>query len=171
MIEENAQRNNIETGIQFTQNFLEKSHTEMECDSMHATIEIKLRNREVYSPSAYEDACRTARLNPKAYKVHYLYHDFFKKFSTLNFFKSIRPGVKKGDTVVTDLRCINYKPGQVKLKIDSTDFMEFPRRVKRPNGKVLVPPLHSTGILIESTKFKHLQEFKSVAIKIYSSLL
>lgn len=74
-----------ETGIQITQKFFEKGHTQMECDSMHAAIERKLRHREVYSPSAYEDSCRTARLNPRPYKVQYLYHDFFLKFSTLNF--------------------------------------------------------------------------------------
>lgn len=66
--------------------------------------------------------------------------------------------------MVTDLRCINYKPEwslQVKLIINS-QFMELPRRVKRPNGEVLVPPLHGSRIPIESTKFKHLQELKSV---------
>lgn len=152
-------------GIEITQKFLEKGHTQMECDSMHATIERKLRNREVYSPSAYEDACRTARLKPKPYKVQYLYHDFFKKFSTLDFIQSIRPGVKKGDPVVTDLRCIKYNPNwsvHVKLKLDSTDFMELPRRVKKPNGEIMVPPLRNNRIPIESTKFKHLQELKSV---------
>lgn len=66
-----------ETGFTFTQKYLEKGHTQMECDSMHASIERKLKHREIYSPSGYEEACRAARLNPRPYKVQYLYHDFF----------------------------------------------------------------------------------------------
>ncbi|KAG8334063.1 hypothetical protein J6590_108696 [Homalodisca vitripennis] len=84
------------TGLIITQKFLEKGHTQMECDSMHSVIERKLRNREIYSPAGYVEVCKTARLNPRPYKVNYLDHTFFRKYNTLQFVSSIRPGKKRG---------------------------------------------------------------------------
>lgn len=71
---------------------------------------------------------------------------------------------KKGDPVVTNTRCIQYKPDwslQVKLNL-SDNFSELPRRIKKPNDEVLVGALYQSRIPVESTKFKHLQELKSV---------
>lgn len=34
-----------ELGIKITQKFLEKGHTQMECDSIHSTIEKRMKNR------------------------------------------------------------------------------------------------------------------------------
>lgn len=88
--------------------YLEKGHTQMECDSMHANIERQLRQRDIHVPADYVDVCKKARKNPRPYKVTYLEHSFFKNYTKPMMFKSIRPGMKKGDAKVTDIRCLKY---------------------------------------------------------------
>ena len=104
----------------------------MEVDSVHSVIERKLRNKLIYSPQNYVDimkACRPSR----PYLVCYLTYDFFKDFTYLNYYQSIRPGSKAGDPTVTDLRVLRYLPdGTIgyKLHHDGDEFLEFPRRAK-----------------------------------------
>lgn len=66
---------------------LEKGHTQMECDSIHSTIERKLRNKPIYSPQTYVDLIKAAR-PVRPYSVKYLSHDFFKNFSALKYYTS-----------------------------------------------------------------------------------
>lgn len=47
--------------ISITQKFLEKGHTQMECDSVHSTIETALKNKEIYLPSDYFKITKQAR--------------------------------------------------------------------------------------------------------------
>ncbi|GFO07055.1 guanine nucleotide-binding protein g(s) subunit alpha [Plakobranchus ocellatus] len=49
--------------------FLEKGHTETENDSVHATIERKVRNIQIYSPEQWLTAVRTARVSIRPYVV------------------------------------------------------------------------------------------------------
>jgi hypothetical protein len=48
-----------------TQKNLEKGHTQMECDSVHATIERKLKNQDIYLPSDYARLCEKSRRKQK----------------------------------------------------------------------------------------------------------
>ena len=73
-------------GITIVQKFLEKGHTQMECDSMHATIEKRLRNRQIYTPGGYVEVCGSARQKPKPYVVKYFDHTFFKSYDKLTLF-------------------------------------------------------------------------------------
>ena len=41
--------------------FLESGHTEMECDSMHSTIEFAKKNTEIYTPNQWTTVVRMAR--------------------------------------------------------------------------------------------------------------
>ena len=50
----------------------------MEVDSVHHTIEEKIKNKSIYCPSDYVHYMEGARLNLCAYKVKYLDHTFFK---------------------------------------------------------------------------------------------
>lgn len=52
-----------------THTFLEKGHTENENDSVHATIERKVRNIEIYSPEQWYTAVRTSRTSKEPYIV------------------------------------------------------------------------------------------------------
>ena len=47
----------IRRNMVIIQEFLERGHTQMECDSVHSTVERKLRNRQIYAPAMYVEAC------------------------------------------------------------------------------------------------------------------
>ena len=68
------------------QKYLERGHTQMEVDSVHSVIERKLKHKEVYyCPSQYVSVIRKARSKPCPYRVQYLDHTFFKKYSKKYF--------------------------------------------------------------------------------------
>ncbi|XP_038548744.1 uncharacterized protein LOC119882660 [Micropterus salmoides] len=85
-----------------TQKYLERGHTQMECDSVHSVIERKLTDREICVPAEYAAVFRGARSNPRPYHVRYVDHSFFTDFSQVTICKSIRPGKKAGDPTVHD---------------------------------------------------------------------
>lgn len=89
-------------------------------------------------------------LKEKPYEVEDLDFEFFLNYSSLNYLKSIRPGKKKGDSVVTDIKSIQYNPdGRVKVKFGfKENYTDLPQRIKTP-----------------SSKYVHLQELKSVLQK------
>ena len=47
-----------------TQKYLERGHTQMECDSVHSTIEGRLRNRDIHVPAEYAAVIKGARIKP-----------------------------------------------------------------------------------------------------------
>lgn len=47
--------------VEVTQKFLCKGHTQMECDSVHATIEKKLKGKDIFVPYQYVQLTRSAR--------------------------------------------------------------------------------------------------------------
>ncbi|KAK0138536.1 hypothetical protein N1851_024948 [Merluccius polli] len=86
---------------QVTQKYLQRGHTQMECDSVHSVIERKLRNRDVHVPAEYAAVIRGARSSPKPYELKYVDYSFFKDFSKVKICKSIRPGSKVGDPTIS----------------------------------------------------------------------
>ena len=94
----------------------------MECDSMHSTIERKLKRKIINVPADYIAVCKSARKVPKLYIVTYLDHTYFKKISKLNLITSIRQGFESGDPTVTDLRALKYDAdGKIEYKLRHTD--------------------------------------------------
>ncbi|CAH2004694.1 unnamed protein product [Acanthoscelides obtectus] len=152
----------VQSGILIRQLFLEKGHTMMECDSVHASLE-KYFVPPINSPSDYIAQMRSAR--PKQpYKINVLDYKFFLNFEKLSTnLRSLRPGKKVGDPHVVDIRALEYRPtGDIFYKIrHSEEFEELPQRVftryvQKP------PPLYSCEIPIAETKWKCLQELKGV---------
>ena len=86
-----------------TQKFLEKGHTQMECDSVHSVIERHLRNQDIYVLAEYVALMKRARSKPSPYQVRYVDHNFFQDFTKRRLCKSIRPGIKPGDLTVHDV--------------------------------------------------------------------
>lgn len=101
---------NIELQVPIIQHFLEKDHTEMECDSVHSVIEQKVK--DIYLPSDYLRITKEARTNPCPYNVFEVDHTFVKYFGQNKplIYKSIRPGKRKGDFKVTQIRALRYVP-------------------------------------------------------------
>ena len=87
------------------QKYLTKGHTQMEADSMHASIETNSSKIEVFTPSEWESVIKTARRN-SPYRVSQLQYTFWQKFPNLVF--SIRPGKVSGDPTVTDICHLMY---------------------------------------------------------------
>lgn len=78
----------INSNVIIIQKFLQRGHTQMEVDSMHSTIERKVRNRKINVPADYVSICKSA-CKKSPYTVEYLTHKFFKSFSSLNLCKSM----------------------------------------------------------------------------------
>lgn len=157
------------------QKWLEKGHTQMECDSAHAKIEKKLKNKSIYVPYDYVKITLKARNTVKTndgvvnypFDAEFLTHDFFKNFakSELLRFNSIRPGFKALDPTVMNLRSLIYLPnGKIMYKIDFNDaYRDLPRPIEPyVDGKFEPGPLHDNCIPINDSKYKHLQELKQV---------
>lgn len=63
--------------------FLEKGHIEPENDSVHATIERKTRNIELYIPEQWYTAVRTARSSKQPYVVKEMSNEDFIDFKAM----------------------------------------------------------------------------------------
>lgn len=157
----------IETGVTVVQKFLEVGHTQMEVDSVHSTIERKIKNREHFVPGDFLRAIKESRINPKPYAAESLNFTDFTNYAG-GYFTSIRPGNKKGDPFVTDLRALLYSPqGHIMYKLNLDDsWIELPRR-PRSNVYKNLEPLYKGPLAITDRKFKDLQEMKSVLERDY----
>lgn len=64
--------------VEIFQIFLERGHTQMECDSVHALIERKLKGKDIYLPTDYVRATMEARKKPILYETRVLKRVFLK---------------------------------------------------------------------------------------------
>lgn len=158
----------IKHNITITHKYLEPGHTQMECDSVHSAIERKLKNREIHLPSDYVSITKEARTKEK-YEVVEVDYSFFKNYADYSTFiyKTIRPGRKAGDPVVTDLRAIQYNPdGGILIKLDfDEEWVVLPQRQNKINSPVEYSQLHNSMLPISTTKYNHLQQLKDVLPK------
>jgi hypothetical protein len=155
----------IDQQVTITQNYLEKGHTQMEVDSVHHTIEMKLKKREIYLPTDYINVCKDAR-SKNPYRVKYLNFSCFSDYSSLKYYTSIRPGYKKGDPTVTDIRCLKYNPDStIQYKINYDDqWINLPNK-NRKEHNYTIKNLYNEPIKIKEDKFLHLQQLKLVLPK------
>lgn len=154
----------IENQITIYQKFFEKGHSQMEVDSVHSTIDRKLKNRDIYLPTDYINVCREAR-HKNPYNVRYMHFDDFKDFSQIGYYSTIRPGYKAGDPKVSELHGLMYLPaGEMKYKINYDDiWTDFPKRPR--SGNYTVTQLYKTRPKIKIEKYNHLQSLKTVLDK------
>lgn len=161
-----------EKRIAIRQKYLEKGHTQMECDSMHSVIERALKNKKINIPADYVYIAKTAcKIRP--YYVQYLYHTFFKNVEqALKFHKSIRPGKRTGDPTVTNIRALKYTPdGTIEYKIrhSTVEWSPLPTRTK--NVQFIpwdtIPQLYSARLKIKKEKYQDLQDLKDTMEKDY----
>jgi len=89
--------------ITIFQKYLVRGHTQIECDSMHSTIERRLAKSSINVQADYELVFRAARIRPSPYTVRYLDHGFFRDYSKLQYYSTIGPGSGVGAPVVTDV--------------------------------------------------------------------
>lgn len=91
------------------------------------------------------------------------------------FFKSICPGNKKGDPVVTEIKALMYegnKEGSYKLRFSedrSNLLLSRNSSTQTPISIESLPPLHTHKINIKKEKYEHLQQLKESMEKDYHS--
>lgn len=154
----------IRNDVVIYQKYLEVGHTQMEVDSVHACIERKLKNREIKLPSDYVTITRESRKNPSLYEAVSCSYNFFRDYNVNLRYLSIRPGRKKHDPVVLDIKAILYKPsGVINVKLDfNKDWIELPVRPKKIEHPINYPLMFIERCKISKSKWDHLQELKSV---------
>lgn len=159
----------MELNVVIEQKYLIKGHTQMECDSVHASIENKLKNKKIYLPSDYARICEEARSKPEKYETIVAEYDFFTNFNNLQIYPSIRPGRKPGDPTVVDIRALKYSPdGNIFYKLDfDSEYQPLPQRARASNSiiNINLPKLHTERLKIKKSKFEHLQQLKKVLPK------
>nr|CAI5847837.1 unnamed protein product [Callosobruchus analis] len=107
---------------------------------------------------------QAARKNPMPYNEIYLDHTFFKAYSNLKYYSSIRPGKKAGDPVVTDLRALKYNGSDltIEYKFKMTDaWQSIPQRPGKFSAEKPVG-LYKSALGIQKDKYDHLQELTKV---------
>lgn len=143
---------------------LEKGHTMMEADSVHSALEHYFYP-PIYAPSEYIARMRMAR-RELPYNIKFLDYKFFKKYDMPSNFTSIRPGKRKLDPVVVDIRQLKYLPdGKVLFTLDYSEnwqTLDYKREVRALES---YKPLYKTQLPISDDKDNHLQELKAVIEK------
>ena len=147
--------------VTITQKYLVKGHTMMEVDGVHAAIQRKLKNVDLYVPSDLVEGATAARRKPRPYEVSVVQWTHFTKLDT-KIVQSLRPGHRAGDPTVHDLRALQYRPNidQIffKLKFDD-DWQPLPHHLDRTENLV---PMFESRLKINQRKFNDLQELKAV---------
>lgn len=144
----------------------------MEVDSTHSLIERSLKNTLIYVPMDYVNVFKKARQNPSPFDVRLLDHSFFLDFSKIGVYKSIRPGRSKGDPIVSNIRGLRYTPDiNIQYKLNYEDeWASLPTpRGQNSSAPEAPTPLYSDSLKIQQSKYKHLQELKSVIPKDHHS--
>lgn len=88
----------------------------------------------------------------------------------MQFYRSIRPGFKKGDPQVTDLRCIKYDvKGEILYKLNYSDDWNILEKRKTEIFSIStitpLPNLYKEPLKIDKKKFENLQALKAVLDK------
>ena len=126
----------IRRDVKIVQKYLVVGHTQMEVDSMHATIERKLVG-DIIVPHDYVVVMESARLKPSPYIVKEVSHDEVLKLDG-SYLSSIRPGKKAGDPTVYDLRALEFKStGAINYKLDFSEnsrWEQLPQRINCPKS-------------------------------------
>ena len=121
----------VNRNITIFQKFLERGHTQMEVDSVHALIERNLKTKSIYLPSDYCRITREAR-KKEPYEVKSISYNFVKDYSFKPKFDSIRPGRRVNEPTVNNIKVIKYSPdGNIQVKLNfSENFRDLPGRNK-----------------------------------------
>ena len=146
------------------QKYLVVGHTQMEVDSMHASIEKKIVG-DIFVPHDYVVVMQSARLRPSPYIVKQIgYAEVLKLHGT--YLTSIRPGKKTGDPTVYHLKALVFQPeGKIYYKLDhskNSTWKELPQRISKPNTAFKWIRYYPERLPISLGKFKDLQSMKLV---------
>ncbi len=157
----------IRRDVKIVQKYLVVGHTQMEVDSMHATIERKLVG-DIIVPHDYVVVMESARLKPSPYIVKEVSHDEVLKLDG-SYLSSIRPGKKAGDPTVYDLRALEFKStGAINYKLDFSEnsrWEQLPQRINCPKEPFSWVRHFKQRLAVKERKYNDLQAMKAVLPK------
>ncbi|CAH1176648.1 unnamed protein product [Phaedon cochleariae] len=152
------------------QKFLISGHSQMECDSMHARIEIASKNRPVYLPHEWMTIAKNAKQNEPKYQVFDKNQIGFLDWKALAKMIMVnRNKDENGDTLnwhhIKWIRYEKQSPLVMKVKtVFHEDFRSIsvvPRRGRRVTINAMekcLKPLQEQKRKISAMKLKHLEE-------------
>ena len=154
----------IKRGVKIVQKYLVVGHTQMEVDSMHASIEKKIVG-DIFVPHDYVVVMQSARVRPSPYIVKQIgYAEVLKLHGT--YLTSIRPGKKTGDPTVYHLKALGFHPeGKIYYKLDHSEnstWKELPQRINKPKTAFEWVRNFPERLPITQRKFNDLQSMKFV---------
>lgn len=150
-------------GITIVHRYLEKGHTQMECDSVHARIEKKGKKKVVMVPSEWYGIMKTAKVKKPAYKVNEKKNNEIFTFRGLaeTYFQWSKVPLSK----VREIKISGENPGIVKFRVSWEEEERTANilitRVGRPiNWKAYQPKLaYSARIPLPDKLKQHLKWF------------
>lgn len=154
----------MKTGFVIEQKFLQKGHTQMEVDSVHASIEKRLKNRNIYLPEDYITVTKEARIK-RPYRAHYLDYSFCKDYTITEaeIYSSIRPGNKVNDPTINQICHLKYTPdGLIRYKLDFEEEIKLLPRRSTSTKQFIYPALYESRQKIKKNKWEYLQQLKNV---------
>jgi hypothetical protein len=150
--------------IVIEQLYLERGHTMMEADSVHAQLDRMFKRAIIYAPSDYIYLMRQARPQ-QPYRVKILDYNFFFNFEVPSNVSSIRPNDRTCEATVNQIRGLRYADGEIGYKLRHPHEwtimhkrIVLTRGVNRLNPPLM--PLYASTLKISKDKYKHLQELK-----------
>ncbi|KAE8747073.1 hypothetical protein FOCC_FOCC006211 [Frankliniella occidentalis] len=132
----------IRYGLKITHRYLEAGHTQMQCDAMHARIELFMKNTDVFVPSQWITAMKMAKVKNPKYIVKEMSQEDLFDFAPLaahQDWENVRTSLFR--EVVVD----GKDPGLIKYKThfdreSVTKQIILPKRGRPVNWKTF--PLH-----------------------------
>ncbi|KAK3928221.1 DNA polymerase III subunit delta [Frankliniella fusca] len=103
----------IRFGLKKTHRYLEPGHTQMQCDAMHARIETHMKNTDVFSPSQWIAAMKTAKVNKPKYIVKEMSQEELFDFTDL---ASYQEWSKLKTSEFREVVIIGNEPGFISFK-------------------------------------------------------
>jgi len=102
--------------INIIHRYLEKGHTQMECDSVHARVEKKIKKQEVFVPSQYYGFMKTAKVKKPAYQIHEV------KQSDIFNYRELAQHLNWSKIPISKVREISFRPtgGVISYKVEWT---------------------------------------------------
>lgn len=116
--------------ISITHRYLEKGHTQMECDNVHARIEKKTKGQEIFVPAQWYGFMRTAKVKKPQYIVNEVKQKevFTFKDLAVNFLWSKIP--------ITKVREIKFDSSNPEIVVYRTDWDKAGKELKVMSTKV-----------------------------------
>ncbi len=147
---------------------LERGHTMMEADAVHAQLGRFFKSAIIYAPSDYIILMRQARPE-QPYHVKELNYTFFNNFEDVpTNVSTIRPGI----ATVNEIRGLKYDNGEIAYKLrHPDDWCILHKRALPTRGVARVlsrlSPLHSSSPKISKSKYNDLQVLKALLPREY----